>query len=203
MACSLESCSAVEKIISQCSHCDMVFCLAHRHAPDHSCRGVVKEAEEAKDKKEAIRAFVEKGVKGPTLGPTPKPASSTVPKKKVNYALELMKMKQSAKGDVSIPPESRVYLRVHFPAESSMNSETLYFHKDWPVGRLVDRLAISAQVRNVNNTNDEEMKLVLYNGESRERLPMNESLTSLLNAKKLQQAGSIIMERVSLPCTPL
>ncbi|KAI8831199.1 hypothetical protein BJ741DRAFT_324876 [Chytriomyces cf. hyalinus JEL632] len=199
-ACSFAECSAVEKITSLCPHCTHNFCLAHRHARDHNCEMGDKLLVQAQERREEIVSLVqEKMGGGNCVVATKEKKPVVVVKKKVNYAIELMKMKSSAKGESFIPTESRVYLRICFPCESAMASQAMFFHKDWPVGKLVDKLAIIAKVSNVNNTSDEAMKLVLYNAETGNVLPMNESLSALIARKELQQAAAVALERVSVP----
>ncbi|KAJ3233987.1 AN1-type zinc finger protein 1 [Chytriomyces hyalinus] len=197
-ACSFTECTAIEKITSLCPHCAQNFCLAHRHAQDHNCDVGEKLVDAKQERREEIASLVQEKM-GSVVKEKKPVVAAVVGKKKVNYAIELMKMKSSAKGESSIPTESRVYLRIHFPCESALPSQALFFHKDWPVGKLVDKLATVAKVSNVNNTSDEAMKLVLYNAETGDVLPMNESLAVLISGKKLQQASGVKLERVSVP----
>ncbi|TPX57224.1 hypothetical protein CcCBS67573_g09280 [Chytriomyces confervae] len=198
-ACSFAECNAVEKITSLCPHCTHSFCLAHRHARDHNCDVGDKLLVQAQERREEIASLVQEKMGGGSVVAKEKKPVVVVAKKKVNYAIELMKMKSSAKGESFIPTESRVYLRIHFPCESALASQAMFFHKDWPVGKLVDKLATVAKVSNVNNTSDEAMKLALYNAETGNVLPMNESLAALIARKEIQQAAAVALERVSVP----
>ncbi|KAI9337935.1 hypothetical protein BDR26DRAFT_863321 [Obelidium mucronatum] len=194
--CSLEGCLTIEKIVSLCAGCGKQYCLAHRHGVDHNCVDIARQAASAQEKKTGIQNLVNSKLGLPLTATTSKKEVLGIPKKKVNYKIELMKMKQNAKGDASIPTESRIYFRVHFPQESSMESQPLYFHKDWPVGKLLDKIAVIGKVSNLNNTGEEDKKLALYNAETDAILPMNSPLSSLIDSGILQNAGSILLERV-------
>lgn len=58
-----------------------------------------------------------------------KSKQATTKVKKLNPKLELMKMKGKAKGDTSIPLESRMYFSVHFPENSGQEPRPLFFDK--------------------------------------------------------------------------
>ncbi|KAJ3244848.1 AN1-type zinc finger protein 1, partial [Chytriomyces hyalinus] len=153
------------------------------HARDHNCAVDDKLLVQAQERREEIASLVQEkmGGNGSVVGKEKKPI--VVAKKK---------------GESFIPMESRVYLRIHFPCESALASQAMFFHKDWPVGKLVDKLATVAKVSNVNNTSDEAMKLVLYNAETCNVSPMNESLGALIARKELQQAAVVALDRVSV-----
>ncbi|KAJ3071481.1 Peroxiredoxin-2 [Podochytrium sp. JEL0797] len=170
--CSLPTCPTVEKIVSLCPGCNQNFCLAHRHAVDHTCPSIPQQAVQAQEKKEAIQNLVNSklGIKKDSgiakESAAAKPAAPIVAKKKINYKIELMKLKQSA--------------------------------KDWPVGKLVDKIAVIGKVANFNNVGDSaDKKLALFDWETRQELPMNESLSFLIAEGKLQQAGSVALERMT------
>ncbi|KAJ3403377.1 C-terminal domain of 1-Cys peroxiredoxin [Chytriomyces hyalinus] len=129
------------------------------------------------ERREEIASLVQEKMGGGSVVAKEKKPVVVVAKKKVNYAIELMKMKSSAKA--------------------------MFFHKDWSVGKLVDKLATVAKVSNVNNTSDEAMKLALYNAETGNVLPMNESLAALIARKEIQQAAAVALERVSVPFVAL
>ncbi|KAJ3327114.1 AN1-type zinc finger protein 1 [Blyttiomyces sp. JEL0837] len=161
------------------------------------------EQEQASERRQEIKQFISEslnkaggGTKSKTSGTTSTTTTAAKPRK-LNPAIELMKMKSNAKGESSIPSESRIYLRVTFPAESKRAPEAQFFHKDWVIGKLVDKIASSASILNVNNTGEKSQALQLYETESGALLPMNVSLDALIKAKQLPNGGSITLERLA------
>ncbi|KAJ3320665.1 AN1-type zinc finger protein 1 [Boothiomyces sp. JEL0866] len=103
-ACDYKDCKTVDIISSVCSVCSKSFCLKHRHASDHDCF-----------KQEAIVKPEKKIVKIKT---------------KANPKIDLMKLKQSAKGNGDIPMDQRAYFKI--------NGKNLFFKKEIVIGKLLD-----------------------------------------------------------------
>ncbi|KAI9031113.1 hypothetical protein DFJ74DRAFT_764229 [Hyaloraphidium curvatum] len=171
-ACGREGCGVreVRTLLSTCAGCGGAYCLAHRHAADHACASLGDREREKEKKKEEAKDFVGKHM-GTALG---KPAATTSaapakppPKpKKLNLQIEIMKLKQRAKGDPAVPMESRVYLTVRMPKEAGGADEPCFFHRDWTVGRIVDLLAKQGKVANRNNvSSDPGDLLALFSAE--------------------------------------
>ncbi|KAJ3081927.1 AN1-type zinc finger protein 1 [Quaeritorhiza haematococci] len=125
----------------------------HRHAPDHSCSGLVDDVSAKEQKKAEIKAFVASklwtsntSAASSTSDSSSAVTASAKPKKrarKLNPAVELIKMKMHAKGENSVPMESRIYLRVCFPLESKEKTKSapMFFNKVgmWTMSFIVDK----------------------------------------------------------------
>ena len=104
----------------------------------------------------------------------PKPTSAAT------RVVALNKLKQTAKGDVKIPLENRVYLYVE--AEASTTSSKLpkgefWYNRDWSVGRMLDAAAKGLQVENLNNrVEGEEERLRIFHVEVGRLLEFSEKV---------------------------
>ncbi|KAJ3270120.1 hypothetical protein HK104_004978, partial [Borealophlyctis nickersoniae] len=133
-------------------------CEVHRHQPDHLCPALQAGVKAAEDKKREVREFVEKSLGRESKVDEKKAAEEKKRQirefveqslgrekkvegkkeegqkpakrpRKLNPAIELIKMKAHAKGDTSTPASSRIYLRIHFPLDSNQPSQPMFFHK--------------------------------------------------------------------------
>ncbi|KAJ3311577.1 AN1-type zinc finger protein 1 [Boothiomyces sp. JEL0838] len=102
--CDFKDCKTVDIISSSCQICSKSFCLKHRHSADHDC---IKQEAVIKPEKKIVKI-----------------------KTKPNPKIDLMKLKQSAKGNGDIPMEQRAYFKV--------NEKNLFFKKEIVVGKLLD-----------------------------------------------------------------
>ncbi|GAA5952928.1 hypothetical protein JCM21900_001520 [Sporobolomyces salmonicolor] len=127
--------------------------------------------EQAKRAKQAAalaalrKSFDDAKMKAATGAPGP-----TAPAKKVNPTLELMKLKQRAKGadprkrDGDVPMSERVYLTVRLlegqeRVEKSMKE--VWVHKTVTGGKALDLFADLFKLNNVNNTTSDPAKLLV------------------------------------------
>lgn len=106
-------------------------------------------------------------------------------KAKTSPIVELSKLKKSAKGDIKVKADDRVYvwgLFVNGNGESqlsSINVETdkkpLYVSKLWPVGRALDSIAETLKISNYNNStlNSEERLNIFLNKDDDIKLVQN------------------------------
>jgi AN1-type zinc finger protein 1 len=97
--------------------------------------------------------------------------------------LEFGRLKREAKGDTKIPEDKRIY--VHGEGPPNLNSVALtnaaqilrkpvYFSKEWSNGKILDRLADTLGVANLNNrSEDKEKRLQLFHIESGTLLEMD------------------------------
>ncbi|KAI8853879.1 hypothetical protein BC829DRAFT_381545 [Chytridium lagenaria] len=198
--CEAANCGAKEKITSQCTSCGKSFCLKHRHAPDHNCDGVKRQEEAAAQNRENIKEYLNQ--RFPSTSASHSAAPSAKRPTKVNPKIELMKMRSKAKGDANVSQENRVYIRVYLPQpESKEDSMPLFFHKDWSVGRLVDKIASIANLENVNNKAVAEKMLSLHQYETGDVLAMSSTLNELVSANILDNGSSIILRRGGVHCS--
>ncbi|KAJ3254547.1 AN1-type zinc finger protein 1 [Boothiomyces macroporosus] len=102
--CDFTDCKTVDIISSSCQICSKSFCLKHRHSVDHDC---IKQEAVIKPEKKIVKI-----------------------KTKPNPKIDLMRLKQSAKGNGDIPMEQRAYFKV--------NEKNLFFKREIVVGKLLD-----------------------------------------------------------------
>lgn len=139
--CSLSNCSVKELVCMPCSHCQLHFCLHHRHQIDHQCLKLEKIQEKMVQTAALVKQITEK-----TSG---KKVSQGVKSEKLASKVQLMKLKQHSKGINELPSEERVYFLVHSP----LNEDTVavFVSKCWSVGKSIDYIASVGNIKNCNN----------------------------------------------------
>lgn len=109
---------------------------------------------------------------------------NTSSKTKTNPIVEISKLRKSAKGDIKVKADDRVYVWGLFVNGndsdlSSINVETdkkpLYVSKLWPVGRALDSIAETLKISNYNNStlNSEERLNIFLNKNEEIKLVQN------------------------------
>ncbi|KAK7474842.1 hypothetical protein BaRGS_00033914 [Batillaria attramentaria] len=172
--------------------------LRHRHQQDHSCTELkntpVRNAQTAHHVAEILASRQQTSTKK-----TLKSAKS----RKMAAQLALMKLKGKAEGDKGIPEQERVFFSVALPRALKQTSRALFFSKVWSIGRTIDFIADRTGVPNPNNTGAAQ-KLRLFSGDTGELMPVEKSLSELLEAERDLYNGSfVIMESVSQEVTCL
>ncbi|KAI9004643.1 hypothetical protein BC832DRAFT_557649 [Gaertneriomyces semiglobifer] len=194
--CSLATCHQLTLFPSTCLKCHDKFCLQHRHPPDHQCPGPKnQDKEKPAVLKEFERQMLERAAQKPNTS-----AVKTKVKKK-NLTLELMKLKQKATGDQSVPQPSRIYLWVHLPKPAS-SPIPLFFSKEHTIGRMVDSISVAGNVKNVNNNGDASQRLTLFDAQNGVALSNTATMDALVKEKVLSNGGDIIMERGAVKIDP-
>ncbi|XP_071957879.1 AN1-type zinc finger protein 1-like [Antedon mediterranea] len=192
--CELTECK--DKVPTQviCEHCRKNFCLRHRHQQDHSCAMLIEKPEPMQKTAELVKKITDSIKSKP-----PKPKKQLSSKaQKTAAKVALIKMKMHAVGDASIPQTERLYFQVYLPIEHRCKekSKAMYFSKEWSVGRLVDKIATMASLRNENNLADSK-KLRLFHPVVGSTFPMDAKLTKLLHEDEpLFNGGDVIIEYV-------
>lgn len=116
----------------------------------------------------------------------------------------LMKIKMKASGDGSIPQEERIYLRVLMPLGNKEREHPMFFSKYWTVGKVIDKIAVTARLKNDNNK-AESKKLRLFHGSSGDVLDLQHPLEHFQSQDDcLVLSGStVVLEYVDEQCTQL
>ncbi|XP_064599072.1 LOW QUALITY PROTEIN: AN1-type zinc finger protein 1-like [Liolophura sinensis] len=190
--CSMPDCKGRELMEVICPHCQLNFCLSHRHQVEHDCeklnRGpppVSKTAEHVKQILEAKQNQPPKARKG--RGPK---SSKTAAK------VALMKLKMKACGDKGLPETEKVYFNVALPLDGPVRHKAMFFSKTWSIGRIIDNIATLCDLRNDNNTAALK-KLRLFDGDSGRLLLTSECVDSFLNKEELFSGSTVILEYVN------
>ncbi|KAI7878509.1 hypothetical protein K492DRAFT_208927 [Lichtheimia hyalospora FSU 10163] len=178
--CGVKGCRDLEDgnaVSQRCASCQQVFCLRHRHGPDHNCPVSSPADAKAHQRRLLAEAAVGRLKQQQPQSQQPKSTlSATAPvKKKVNPTIELMKMKSKAKGSASIPMASRIYLNIHWPAKEE--SQPMFFDKTLRIGRLLDMLADQGNIKNDNNRlgMDDPQRLVIVKADTQDQVIDNSS----------------------------
>lgn len=173
-----------------CDRCNRDYCLKHRLQEDHDCKNLTpigarpQTFDVGKEAKSAFAKFKAWGSlkreQASRALPKPKPTSASARLVAVNN------LKKTAKGDVKLPPEKRVYVYVEAEAETTtakFPKGEFFYSKDWVIGRLLDAAAKGLQVENVNNSSaDEKDKLRVFHVEGGRILEYNEKVGTALTS---------------------
>jgi hypothetical protein len=80
--------------------------------------------------------------------------------------LEMTKLKRSAKGDLRININDRVYVWVSYTSDDDTkfdNKNAQFFSKKWPIGKMLDSSAELLKIKNLNNkTVNASLKLAMF-----------------------------------------
>jgi len=193
-ACSESGCSSRELIEIKCGLCDNCYCLAHRHYDDHKCTGVADVREEKHPK---TTELVNKMLNA--IPATSKPLNTAKLSAKsaaTASKIALIKLKQKAIGDKSIPETDRVFFNVILPLGSRKKSLPMYFNQSWCVGKAIDKAALAASILNKNNIAGER-RLCMFEASSGQLCPSGRTISSLLNDSgdiSLYNGAAVILE---------
>uniref|UniRef100_A0A1B6D899 AN1-type domain-containing protein n=1 Tax=Clastoptera arizonana TaxID=38151 RepID=A0A1B6D899_9HEMI len=113
---------------------------------------------------------------------------------KFALSLRLMRMKQIACGENSVPVLDRVYFMVYY---NSNDSKAVFASKSWTVGRCVDFFANKFHLTNNNNKRNGD-KLMLLKKEDDATFPMDEVIGDIINSGKIQNGEELLLKRVNL-----
>lgn len=157
-----------------CDTCRRTYCLKHRVKEDHACKTLIpigarqtyldaqqhkQKAQNAFDRFKAWGATKksEAAQAGTRLFPAPKPTSASA------RLIATNTLKKTAKGDIKVPNEKRVYLHVEAEAAtttSKLPKGAFFYSQDWVVGRMLDDVAKRLMVENVNNAGKGETEML-------------------------------------------
>lgn len=192
--CSVGGCSSRELAEIKCDLCGNCYCLAHRHYDSHKCPSVSDVQEERLTKTtELVNQMLRD--KPATLKPSNTvklSAKSAVTASKI----ALMKLKQQATGDKSVPDAERVFFNVILPLGSRKKSLPMYFSRSWCVGKAIDKAASAAFVSNKNNIAGER-RLCMFEASCGHMCPSGDRISSLLEASgdiSLSNGATVILE---------
>lgn len=206
-----------------CNTCRRDYCLKHRMPEDHECSklkplsvatggGLASQKEKGLAALEKLRAWGASKKAGSSTASSSKTSGFKAPsflnKVKASTtssaaarAAEINKLKQSAKGDASVPAESRVYIHVEASADTTtakFPTGNFFYNKDWTVGRVLDVAAKTLQVQNVNNRGGgEETRLRVFHVEGGRLLEFSEKLGA-----SVQTGNTIVLLRGVGPPVP-
>lgn len=185
-----------------CPKCKQIFCLSHRHPPDHECL-VFREEERLK--------WIEEKRTTPKTAPTVTLNQRPLRNAKARQMaakVALMKMKLHSRGDESVPQTERVYFWVALPRTSFDSEETIpsadlkttavptFFCDKWSLGRAIDFLAEKQSLRNSNNVASAR-KLRLFRHEDGKQLEdLSRTWKEVVEEKLVFSGSPLVLEYV-------
>jgi len=192
--CSVSSCNSCELIEIRCDLCGNCYCLAHRHYNDHKCTGV---PDVSREKLPKTTELVNKMLATkPATSKTPSTAKLSAKLTATASKIALIKLKQLATGDKSVPDADRVFFNVILPHSSRKKSMPMYFSQSWYVGKAIDKAALAASVSNKNNIAGAQ-RLCMFETSSGHVCPSGHKISSLLDASDgvcLHNGATVILE---------
>ena len=193
-SCSVIGCSSRELIEIKCDLCSNCYCLAHRHYDDHKCASVPDVPKEKLPKTTALvnRMLDANAATSKPLNVAKLSAKSAATASKI----ALIKLKQQATGDKSIPDVDRVFFNVVLPHGSHRKSMPMYFSQSWYVGKAIDKAAAAASILNKNNVAGAR-RLRMFEARCGRLCPSGRTLSSLLDASadvSLYNGATVILE---------
>ncbi|KAL9053155.1 MAG: hypothetical protein Q9162_004952 [Coniocarpon cinnabarinum] len=127
----------------------------------------------------------ESSPKGSKLQRIVSPFKSKRPSKPSAAIVQVNALKKSAKGDMKIPPDSRIYVHLEAVAEgegvagAKIPKADAFYSKDWSVGKILDAAATTLAVTNVNNRGGgEEQRLRVFYVDGGKLLPFSDKLSA-------------------------
>ncbi|XP_067055408.1 AN1-type zinc finger protein 1-like [Acropora muricata] len=197
MQCAFHDCKS-ELIQVTCEHCCCSYCLRHRHQVDHQCSSLpLKKARQSPEEK--IQQIIGKDLSKEKKG------RGGVRNEIMAAKVSLMKIKLKATGDVCIPQDERIYLRVLLPYGSNGQEIPMFFSKRWTVGKIIDKIAAAANLRNDNNLNRGEKKLRLIHRNTGEVLGQELQVVDFQKRDNFQlfSGSAVVIEYVDKDCTSM
>ena len=141
--CALPSCRTKELVEMLCPHCQLHFCLQHRHQVDHQCSHYAPPPERMVQTAALVQQIQQKNA-------GKKPTRQGVKSDQLAAKVQLMKLKQKSKGLAELPAEERVYFLVELPLDGKA-PEAVFVSNLWSVGKCVDYIASVCRIPNHNN----------------------------------------------------
>lgn len=187
----------------KCAHCDMVFCLQHRHREDHNCPTTPSRqaqggpgtttSHKAADLARTLTGHSASQAQQ-TKGWSATKAAKLEP---VKAKVLLMKLKMKAEGSDAVPMSERVYYNVELPGGAGGSPDKpMFFSREWSVGKVVDFVAQKNGLRNSNNRPSSGQQLILLDTNG-DWVEMSQPLKSLLNST-LPSGGKMVLKYVSV-----
>ena len=168
-----------------CDKCKANHCLTHRHYDSHQC----VQNQSPKTTTTAVKKPVIN-----SSAPNVKGTKNEVLARKV----ALMKLKQKAIGQTSVPFTERLYFKINYQKSSKQNvfdTKDVFLSKEWSVGKCIDWLSTQLEIIN-NNNNPSAPKLVLSTDSSSDSFSMSDTLKHLESEGLLQSGDNLCLKYI-------
>jgi len=205
--CSKDGCKERSVVPLICQRCMKHFCIQHRHLTECNEKSE-KEIEKEKERYaepvrqfNAAKAVVDKQVESSLNQAKKKPKNRELAAK-----LQLMKIKNKATGQKSIPTTDRVYFSVNLPqnVDKTVKIVPVFVSKSWSLGRTIDAIADECKLQN-NNNKSTGKKLRIFRTDDKNIISndMSVILSSLISHKVIVDGEDLIIEYVDDDCLSL
>uniref|UniRef100_UPI00358E4B1D AN1-type zinc finger protein 1-like isoform X2 n=1 Tax=Myxine glutinosa TaxID=7769 RepID=UPI00358E4B1D len=180
-SCSVKSCCQKVAICITCTDCQQQFCVRHRHHSDHDCVHLHQAPSRSAPRG---RAVVPDQVKNSSIIQVndTKCGRRGARNPQVAAKVALMRLKQQAAGNESIPQEERLYLNVHVSLDGRSDQLPVFVSKYWTIGKVLDSVTTVAKVRSDNHLLGAQ-KVRLCDVHSRQPWPLEQRLEKLILGK--------------------
>ena len=188
--CQFDGCCNRELTRVICEHCKLNFCLAHRHQPDHKCvKWDIKPTAMVKTK-ELVDSLVQN--KSSTS------SKNTGRKSKAMAAkVALMKIKQKAIGNQSIPDSERIFLKIEFLRGNKLEEHAVFVSQIWTIGKCVDEMATKLRIENRNNDAKAKKLKLVDPDQSNHCFSFEQTVQELISSGDLFNGGSLQLKYIS------
>jgi len=195
-ACSVSCCKRREFIEIKCDLCGNCYCLEHRHYDDHNCTCVPGVQEEKLPK---TTELVNKMLNSESCTPKQQSVAKLSAKSAATASkIALIKLKQKASGDRSVPDADRVFFNVILPLGSHKKLMPMFFSRNWYVGKAIDKAASAASISNKNNIAGAQ-QLCMFEATAGRICPSGDKISCLLNDScdvNIYNGATVILEYV-------
>ncbi|KAI3652246.1 hypothetical protein MP228_003549 [Amoeboaphelidium protococcarum] len=187
--CPLSDCkvSLLNMKWSTCDDCNQKFCLKHRNKLDHNCISADLQVQVKWQQRSQVNALLQKNglpaIESSNASTSKQSKQRAATKASSNPKVELMRIKMKAKGDQSTPMDQRLFIKCRQFAEDDSAIKYLFVSNKCTMGKFIDIVASTCQVRNVNNS--------LADDQTGERLVLQLADDSLI--------GETVDNRLTLP----
>ena len=200
--CKFAGCEKYETTPIVCPKCDQNFCMLHRLEKDHECG--YKKPEHMPKTAVIVNQIVEKNQSENRSKQVKKPKVLSSKAQKIAAKVQLMKLKQSAIGNKSIPLGDRIHFRIHLPLSKIAimkgpdKTKGVFVNKSSGFGKVLDTISDLCSVVNQNNVGGENAKkLRLFKHSTGEILMtdnFNVTLGDLLNSEQVLNGETLVLE---------
>lgn len=205
--CSKQGCKERSVVPLVCQRCKKHFCIHHRHLTECEEKSKTEIEKERERYAEPVRQFQEaKAAVDKEIENSLSQAKKKHKNKEMAAKVQLMKIKNKASGQKSIPTTDRVYFNIILPqnVDKAVKSIPVFVSKTWSLGRAIDAVADECKLQN-NNNKSTGPRLRLFKSDDKNIVSSNMALNfgSLISDKVIVDGEDLIIEYVDDNCQSL
>lgn len=196
--CSQVDCKETSLVPLICERCQKHFCIKHRHLTECFAKNEATLALEREKYAAPVKQFNEAKVAvDKQIEQNMKEAKKKGKNIEMINKIQLMKIKNKAKGPATIPANNRVYFNILHPPTNQVTA--VFVSKVWSVGRAIDSIATECKLENYNNKSV-GTKLRIFKSETGEIITTNMSdlMQSLLESNVIFDGEKLVLDYVNV-----